>query len=111
MNKKDQIINKVTEVIYCYCEATASVMKVTETGYKSSAKSTETTDAVCRLKGMPLLSQWTFNAPVSQRSSSYDTIRDAILAWARKPTWFSLIYRTETTTKKCKTEKLKSKNG
>ena len=31
----------------------------------------------------------------------YDTIRDAIL------TWVSLIYRTEPTTKKCKTEKLK----
>ena len=39
----------------------------------------------------------------------YDTIRDAILTCARKPTWVSLIYRTETTTKKCKTEKLKSK--
>jgi len=31
-----------------------------------------------------------------------DTIRDAILTWARKPTWVSLIYRTETTAKKCK---------
>ena len=31
------------------------------------------------------------------------TIRDAILTCARKPTWVSLIYRTETTTKKCKT--------
>ena len=41
----------------------------------------------------------------------YDTIRDAILTCARKPTRVSLIYRTETTTKKCKTEKLKSKNG
>ena len=41
----------------------------------------------------------------------YDTIRDAILTCARKPTWVSLIYRTETTTKRCKTEKLKSKNG
>ena len=40
----------------------------------------------------------------------HDTIRDAILTCARKPTWVSLIYRTETTTKKCKTEKkLKSK--
>ena len=29
----------------------------------------------------------------------YDTIRDAILTCARKPTWVSLIYRTETTTK------------
>ena len=39
----------------------------------------------------------------------YDT--DAILTCARKPTRVSLIYRTETTTKKCKTEKLKSRNG
>ena len=37
----------------------------------------------------------------------YDTTRDAILTCARKPTWVSLIYRTEPTTKKCKTEKLK----
>jgi len=41
----------------------------------------------------------------------YDTIRDAILTCAQKPTWVSLICRTETTTKKCKTEKLKSENG
>jgi len=39
----------------------------------------------------------------------YDTIRDAILTCARKPTRVSLIYRTEPTTKKCKTEKLKVK--
>ena len=39
-----------------------------------------------------------------------DTIRDAILTCARKPIWVSLIYRTETTTKRCKTEKkLRSK--
>ena len=37
----------------------------------------------------------------------YDTIRDVILTCARKPTRVSLIYRTETTTKMCKTEKLK----
>jgi len=40
----------------------------------------------------------------------YDT-RDATLTCDRKPTRVSLIYRTEPTTKKCKTEKLKSKNG
>ena len=40
----------------------------------------------------------------------YDTIRDAILTCARKPTRVSLIYRTGTTTKNCKTEKLKSKS-
>ena len=39
----------------------------------------------------------------------YDAIRDAILTCARKPTRVSLIYCTETTTKKSKTEKLKSK--
>jgi len=41
----------------------------------------------------------------------YDTIRDAILTCARKPTWVGLIYCMETTTKSVKTEKLKSKNG
>ena len=40
------------------------------------------------------------------RPTKYDTIRDAILTCARKPTRVSLIYRTESTTKKCKTEKL-----
>jgi len=40
----------------------------------------------------------------------YDTIRHAISTRAWEPTWVNLIYRTETTTKKCKTEKLKSKN-
>ena len=38
----------------------------------------------------------------------YDTVRDAILTCARKPTWVSLIYRTETTTKKCNNRKTKS---
>ena len=51
-----------------------------------------------------------FFSPVPQRTI-YDTIRDAILTCARNPTWVSLIYRTETTTKNGKTEKLKSKNG
>ena len=41
----------------------------------------------------------------------YDTIRDAILTCAQKPTWASLIYRTEPIIKKWKTEKLKSKKG
>ena len=39
----------------------------------------------------------------------YDTIRDAILTCARKPTWVSLIYRTQPTTKKCKNRKTKSR--
>ena len=41
-------------------------------------------------------------------SDRYDTIRDAILMCARKPTWVGLIYRTEPTTKKCKNRKTKS---
>jgi len=41
--------------------------------------------------------------------TEYDTIRDASLTCARKPTRVGLIYRTEPTTKKCKTEKLESK--
>jgi len=40
----------------------------------------------------------------------YDTIRDAILACARKLTWVGLIYHTETTTKNRKIEKVTSKN-
>ena len=32
----------------------------------------------------------------------YDTIRDASLTCARKPTWVGSTYRTEPTTKKCK---------
>ena len=35
----------------------------------------------------------------------YDTIRDAILTCTQKPTWVSLIYRTEPTTKKVKKQK------
>jgi len=47
---------------------------------------------------------------MSQEEVMYYTIRDVILTCARKPTSVSLIYRTEPTTKKCKTEKkLKSK--
>ena len=41
----------------------------------------------------------------------YDTIRDAILTCARKPTRVGLIHRTEPTSKNCKTDKLKSKNS
>ena len=55
---------------------------------------------------------WPFWTSGKAPSPSYDTIRDAILTCARKPTWVGLIYRTEmpTTTKNCKTEKLKSKS-
>ena len=41
-------------------------------------------------------------------SIRYDTIRDVILTCSRKPTRVGLIYRTKTTTKNCKREKLKS---
>jgi len=39
------------------------------------------------------------------------TIRYDTRCYFNVPTLVSLIYRTETTTKNCKTEKLKSKNG
>ena len=39
----------------------------------------------------------------------YDTIPDAILTCVRKPTWVSLIYRTEPTTKRCKNRRKKQK--
>ena len=39
------------------------------------------------------------------RHYRYDTKREAILTCARKPSWVSLIYRTEPTTKKCKNRK------
>jgi len=47
--------------------------------------------------------------PCEIKMSENDTIEDVIFTCARKPTWVSLIYRTEPTTKKCETEKLKSK--
>jgi len=54
----------------------------------------------------------TFLIPAHPGSpGQYDTIRDAILTCARKPTQVGLIYRTETTTKNRKREKLKSKNS
>jgi len=36
--------------------------------------------------------------PFQHWTIRYDTIQDAILTCARKPTWVSLFYRTETTT-------------
>ena len=41
--------------------------------------------------------------------TTYDTIRDAILTCAQKPTRVSLIYRAEPTTKQRKTKKSKTK--
>jgi len=40
------------------------------------------------------------NDVMAAMANAYDTIRDAILTCARKPTGVSLIYRTEPTTKK-----------
>jgi len=60
-----------------------------------SQETTCVVSCVCEERGRPI---------------RYDTIRDAILTCARKPIWVGLIYRTETTTKNCKTEKLKSKS-
>ena len=48
---------------------------------------------------------------LTEDRDKYDTIRDAILMCARKPTWVSLIYCTETTTENVKQKKLKSKNS
>ena len=56
---------------------------------------------------------WTYVRRHADRQTSHNnTIRYEmpILACARKPTRVSLIYRTETTTRNCKTEKLESKN-
>jgi len=41
--------------------------------------------------------------------TEYDTIRDAILTCARKPTWVGLIYHTDRQLKSVKTEKTKSR--
>ena len=49
---------------------------------------------------------WIF-APFPGHLRLYDTIRDAILTCARKPTRVRLIYHTEPTTKKCKNRKTK----
>ena len=61
----------------------------------------------------PLRALLHHSGPGLPPNRSYYTTRDVILTCARKPTRVSLIYRTETTTrpKKCKTEKLKGKNG
>jgi len=58
--------------------------------------------------------RWTFAPapplpPPPFRGTRYDTIRDAILTCARKPTRVGLLYRTEPTTKKCKNRKTKSR--
>ena len=56
-------------------------------------------------KGLPRvpLHYTTGNTTLVYKQNRYDTIRDAILMCARKPTRASLIYHTEPTTKKCKT--------
>jgi len=44
-----------------------------------------------------------------KRSGVDDTTRDAVSTCAQKPTWVSSIYRTETTTTKCKKRKITKK--
>ena len=77
--------------------------KMTETGLQQDDLVTrrDWLQAAAKIGRLVLSKFWTIR---------YDTIRDAILTCARKPTWIGLIYRTETTTKNCKTEKLKSKS-
>ena len=48
---------------------------------------------------------YAYHSDLGSFLSANDTIRDAILTCARKPTCVSLIYRTEPTTKKCKNRK------
>jgi len=66
-------------------------------------------DETCRNRALKWRRYWisirSQLLPTRRGEIRYDTIRDAILTCARKPTWVSLIYRTEPTTKKCKTEK------
>ena len=57
----------------------------------------------------PPLESWGTSGAVNTDTIRYDTIRDAVLKCAQKPTQVTLIYRTEPTTKKWKTAKLKSK--
>ena len=56
-----------------------------------------------RLGHLPLHRERQGSATDSRITIRYDTIRDAILTCARKPTRVSLIYRTEPTTKMCET--------
>jgi len=61
-------------------------------------------ERLCRL----LTEGYRMNKPTHASDDEYlryDTIRDAILTCARKPTLVGLIYRTETTTKNCKKKK------
>ena len=51
------------------------------------------------VKYYDLLQNWQ-KTTIHCRNISHDTIRDAILTYAQKPTRVSLIYRTEQTTKK-----------
>jgi len=59
---------------------------------------------------LPFLAETLERGNVITFNVRYDTIRDAISTCARKPIRVSLVYRTEPTTKKCKTENLKSKD-
>jgi len=82
-------------------------------GLPGSLATAETARRAVSVENNPVSCCATVPQKARLETTLYDTMRDAILTCAvRKPTWVSLIYRTETTTKKCKTEKkLKSKNG
>jgi len=58
---------------------------------------------------VPRLPSWIFRVVREKRAKERDTIWDAILTCARKPTWDSLIYCAELTTKKCKNRKTTSR--
>ena len=60
---------------------------------------------ICRVSSRLLANFYVCCAGDCHAVKLYDTIRDAILTCARKPTSVSLIYRTEPTTKKCKNRK------
>jgi len=53
----------------------------------------------------PIRKKCYISTPIFQSSKEIHTIRDVILTCARKPTWVSLIYHMEPTTKKCKNRK------
>ena len=94
----------------CVCRTSLALfsnrVRVSYTGYHSSTACNEWFSSP-----MIWLSWWwlnrsvLFNYQFSLAPTGYDTIRDAILRCAQKLTWVSLIYHTEPTTKKWKTEK------
>ena len=103
MNRSSRIVVCKRQLVCCRCSC-----------WKACAVKPLLAEVDTRLNGYHL------SGPVSTQCQIYNmdkwilcvvdvhTIRDAILTCARKPTWACLIYRTETTTKKCKTEKVQT---